>query len=159
VPYDEVLQGGMIGFIGAALKVGHSAIVLATEPHREIVLQRLRKEVDVDAAIRQGTYVSLDAAENPDPVRFSEIVKGSLEAARKVAKAEHLRVAFCGEGAGRLWAEGKLDDAIRLEQFCDELAGTYDIDILCAYPISLHDQKCEHALQRICEGHSTVYSY
>jgi hypothetical protein len=88
----------MIGFIGAALKVGHSAIVLATEPHREIVLQRLRKEVDVDAAIRQGTYVSLDAAENPDPVRFSEIVKGSLEAARKVAKAEHPRVAFCGEG-------------------------------------------------------------
>jgi FixJ family two-component response regulator len=68
---DEVLLRGMTGFIGAALKIGHSAIVLATEPHREILLQRLRKEVDEDAAIRQGTYVSLDSAENPDPVRFS----------------------------------------------------------------------------------------
>jgi hypothetical protein len=67
---DEVLLRGLTRFMGAALKVGHSAIVLATEPHREILLQRLRKEVNVDTAIRQGTYVSLDAAENPDPFDF-----------------------------------------------------------------------------------------
>ena len=50
------------------MKAGNPAIVLATESHQESLLHRLKEEgVDVEAAIQQGTYISLDAAKAPDP--------------------------------------------------------------------------------------------
>ena len=47
------------------------------------------------APFERGTYLSLDADEAPDPVRFLEAVNGVREAAAKAGKA-HPRVAFCG---------------------------------------------------------------
>ena len=124
--------------------------------------------MDVDGAIQQGTYISLDAADTlstimvnglPDPVRFVEGVSGLIEAASKAAKAEHPRVLLCGERAGLLWAEGKTDAAIRLEQLCNDLAKAHEADILCAYPLSsFHGEEDERAFQSICAEHSAVYS-
>jgi hypothetical protein len=125
--------------------------------------------VDVNGAIQQGTHVSLDAAGmlstimvngSPDPARFFEGVSGLIEAASKAAKLEHLRVAFCGERVGLLWAEGKTDAAIRLEQLCNDLAKTHEVDILCAYPLSsFHGAEDEHVFRNICSQHSDVYSH
>src|SRR5882672_5458976 len=54
-------------------------------------------------------------------------------------------VAFCGERVGLLWAEGKTDAAIRLEQLCSDLAKIHEVDILCAYPLSsIHGEEDEH---------------
>ena len=75
------------------------------------------------------------------------------------AKAKYPRVAFCGECIGRLWAEGKRDAAIRLEQGCNELAKTHAVDLLCAYPFrGVHGEEDELALQRIYAEHSAVLS-
>ena len=61
---DSVLLDRVTRFLAAALKAGNAAIVLATKSHRDILLQRLKAEgVDTDAALQQGTYVSLDAAD------------------------------------------------------------------------------------------------
>jgi FixJ family two-component response regulator len=166
---DEVFLDSFTRFIAAALKAGHAAIVVATKPHRIGLLQRLKAErVDVDGAIQQGTYVSLDADESlstimvnglPDPVRFFEGLNGLIEAASKTATAEHPRVAFCGERVGLLWAEGKTDAAIRLEQLCNDLFKTHEVDILHAYPLSsIHGKEDEHGFQRICAEHSAVHS-
>jgi hypothetical protein len=67
-------------------------------------------------------------------------------------------VAICGEAVALLWAEGKTEAAIRLEQLGNDLARTYNVDILCAYPFSLHIQKDQHAFKTICAEHSAVYS-
>lgn len=134
---DEILVNGFAHFVGSALNAGNPAIVLATESHRESLLQRLNEHgVEVDAAIQKGTYISLDAAEDLDPERFVEIVRTVIEAASKGRKTRHPRIAFCGERAGRLWAHGKREAAIQLERFCDDLITNYDIDILCGYPFS-----------------------
>lgn len=166
---DAVFLDGFTRCIAAALKAGNGAIVVATKSHRDSLLQRLKAEcVDIDGAIQQGTYISLDAADTlstimvnglPDRARFFEGVCGLIEAASKAAKAEHPRVAFCGERVGLLWAEGKTDAAIRLEQLCNDLARTTDVDILCAYPLSsIHSKEDEQGFQRICAEHSAVYS-
>jgi hypothetical protein len=148
---------GLTRFIAAALNAGNAAIVLATGSHRDSLLQRLHTQgVDIDAAIQRGTYISLDADETPDPVRFFEAVRGLSEAASRAGKI-HPRVAVCGERAGRLWAEGKMDEAVRLEQLCDELAKSHDVDILCAYP-SPHGQQDDHVFKSICAEHTAVYS-
>jgi CheY-like chemotaxis protein len=101
---DAVFLDSFTRFIAAALSAGNSAIVIATESHRDGLLQRLKAErVDVDGALQQGTYVPVDANESlstimvnglPDPARFFERLNGVIEAASKAATAEHPRVPF-----------------------------------------------------------------
>jgi DNA-binding NarL/FixJ family response regulator len=154
---DEVLLDSLTHFIATALNAGNAAIVWATDAHRDSLLQRLRaQEVHIDAAIQRGTYISSDAAEPPDPVRMLAVIRGLSEAATKVGK-ENPRVAVCGERAGRLWAEGKTDVAIQLEQLLNELAKSHDIDILCPYPMP-HVQESDDTLKSICAEHTSMYS-
>ena len=152
---DAAIVAALGRFIAAALNSGNAAIVLVSESHRNDLLDGLRLQgVDVDAAIRHGTYISLDAAVAPDQVRFLEAVRALSEAAPKAGK-NRPRVAVCGERAGRLWAEGKADEAIQLEQFCDSLAKTYEVDILCVYP-SPQGQEEHPSLNTIRAEHSAV---
>jgi hypothetical protein len=156
-------------FIAAALKAGNAVIVVATKSHRDNLLLRLRVECEeIDRAIQQGACISLDAADTlstimvndlPDPVRFFEGFSGLIESASNAAKAEHPRVAFCGEGVGLLWAEGKTGAAIRIEQLANDLAKTRELDILCAYPLGkIHGWEDEREFQSICAQPSAVYS-
>jgi hypothetical protein len=95
----------------------------------------------------------------PDPVQFFEGIGGLIEAASKASKAEYPRVFFCGERVGLLWAEGKTDAAIRLEQLCNDLVKSNEVDILCAYPLSsFHGEEDGRLLQSICAEHSAAYS-
>lgn len=166
---DGTFLDGFTRFIAAALKAGSAAIVIATKLHRESLLQRLKAEsVDVDGAIQQGMYISLDAADTlntimvdglPDPILFFEGITGLIEAASKAAKGEYPRVAFCGERVGLLWVEGRTDAAIRLEQLCNDLTRTHDVDILCAYPLSsFRGEEDGHDFRNICSKHSAVHS-
>jgi CheY-like chemotaxis protein len=168
-PDDGVLLERVTHFIVNAVNAGNPAIVVATESHRNNLVQRLKaKGVDVHAAIQRGAYSSLDAADTlstfmindwPDPVRFFEAFGKSIEAASKVATTEHPRVAIFGEGVALLCAEGKRDAAIRIEQLSNELAREHDVDILCAYPFSSFcDEEDEQAFKTICAEHSAVYS-
>jgi len=138
---DASLLDSFTCFIEAALKAGNAVIVVATDSHRNNLFQRLKLHgVDVFAAIEKGSYIPLDVAETlstfmvndmPDPVRFSKVVGDLIAAAAKVAKGERPRVAACGECAPLLWAQGKAEAAILLEQLWDKIARTDDVDILC----------------------------
>lgn len=143
--------------------------MIATESHRIGLVQRLKAQgVDVDAAFQQGVYVSLDAADTlskfvgddwPDSARFLKAFTSLVEAVSKEAKVQHSRVAIFREGVALLWARGKRDAAIRIEQLSNDLAKALDVDILCAYPISgFHgEEEDKQAFQTICAEHSAVY--
>jgi DNA-binding NarL/FixJ family response regulator len=166
---DTVFLDGFALFIAAALNAGNAAIVLVTKSHRDSLLQRLKAEsVHVDGAIQQGTLILLDVADTLatllvdgllDPVRVFEGFSGLIQTASKAATAEHPRVVICCECKGSLWAEGKTDAAILLEQGCNELAKTHEVDMLCAYPLSaFHGDEDELVLQSIYAEHSGVHS-
>lgn len=157
------------GYLGAALKAGNAAVFVGTPPHRSSLLERLHRESpDTRAAIRQGRYLGLDAAEfladvmakgMPDPTWFQKVASDLITAAAKGPKGEHLRVAASGECAPLLWAEGKPDAAIRLEQLWNEISRTFDVDILCGYPsASFRSDEDGHIFRRICGVHSAVHS-
>ena len=143
---DAILLVNVTRFIAAALRAGNAAIVLATKSHRDSLLQRLKAEgVDTDAALQQGSYISLDATDAlsaimvnglPDPVRFFERIGGFIEAAASAAKSEEPRVVMFGGAVALLHAEGKVDAAIRFEQLGNDLPKTHKVDILCAYSLS-----------------------
>jgi DNA-binding NarL/FixJ family response regulator len=165
---DAVFLDTFARFIAVALKAGDAAIAVVSESHQDGLVLRLKTlGVDVDAATQQGTYIQLDAADTlsafmvndmPDAARFFEGFSTSIQSASKAAKARHPRVAICGEGVALLWAEGKREAAIRVEQLSSDLAKTHKVDILCAYPFSLHIQEDEDAFRTICAEHSAVYS-
>jgi MEDS: MEthanogen/methylotroph, DcmR Sensory domain len=165
---DAVLLESFARFIAIALGAGDAAIVVITESHRDGLTLRLKTlGLDVDAATRQGTYIQLDVAKTlstfivndvPDSARFFEVTSGLIDAAAKAGKQKHSRVVACGECAPSLWAEGKADAAIRVEQLWDEVGKTFAVDILCGYPLSsFHGKEDEHVFQSICAAHSTVY--
>lgn len=165
---DYSLLDGLTQFIGAALRIGNSAIVVATESHREGLLPRLHAfGLDVAAAIEQGRYIALDAAETvsafmvndlPDPPRFLEAADNLIKVAGDAAKGEHPRVAICGECDPPLWTLGNGDAAIRLEHLWNKITNTYNVDVLCTYPLrSLQEMRYSDMFQRICAEHSAVH--
>ena len=166
---DTVFLDTFARFIAVALKAGDAAIVLATKSHRDSLLLRLKAEgMDTDGAVQQGTYVPLDAADVLsnvmvdgllDPVRYFGGLGGLIESAVKAARSEQPRVVVCGEGVALLHAAGAADAAIRIEQVCNDLSKTYEIDVLCAYPLNgFHGEENEHDFQSICAEHSAVHS-
>ncbi len=151
----------------AVLDVGNAVILLATEPHRTAIVQQLRRNsVDVDAVLKQGRYIPLDAgeiltqimvADFPDPERCATLADDVITKAAKSTKGKHSRVAICGECAPTLLAEGNTEAAIRLEHLWHEITRRYNADTLCGYLWSaVPPQQSSSAFERICAEHSAV---
>jgi DNA-binding NarL/FixJ family response regulator len=166
---DERFLDGFTQFIGAALNAGSAVIVIATQSHRDSLLLRFDAHgLDIAAAIEQGRYITLDAAQTaatvmvndlPDRSKFLEVTGGLFAKAAMAAKVKPVRVAVCGECAPLLWAQGKAEAAIQLERLWDEIAITHGLDVLCAYPLdSFQGRMGSRTFERICAEHSAVYS-
>jgi len=167
---DAVFLDTFARFIAVALKSGDAVVAVITDSHRDGLALRLKSQgLDVDAATQQGRYIQLDVAKTllkftvndmPDSARFFEVVAGLIEAAAKGATTgQHPRIVACGECSPLLWAKGKADAAIRLEQLWDEVGKIFGVDILCGYALSsFHGEEDEHVFRSICAAHSAVYS-
>jgi DNA-binding NarL/FixJ family response regulator len=145
------LMDALVGFVADALKLGNAALVRAAKSRQNSLHEELRaRGIHIDAAIQRGTYAFFDVEE---PARIPDAIKLLSEAAAKAGKRRP-RVAVWSERTGRLWAEGKTDDAIQLEQRANELAVHHDIDILCPYPSSHEDHP---AFERVHAEHSAAF--
>src|SRR5260370_7679084 len=93
----------------------------------------------------------------PDAGGFwREIWNGITQRAGAVP-GKHLGVAAFGEMVSLLWAEGKPDAAIRLEQLWNELGRTHSFHLHCAYPLDFFPQEPDRqAVRQICAEHSQV---
>src|SRR5205814_10487265 len=131
---DEFLVDAISRFVGVSLGAGDAAIVLATKTHREGIARKLKERgLDVASSELKGRYFALDAAETlslfmldgiPDVVRFRAVIGGVLEQA-KAAVGDGARATVFGEMVALLWAAGKRDAAIRLEELWNDLAQTH----------------------------------
>jgi hypothetical protein len=166
---DAAFLDGFTRFIEAALKIGNAVVVIVSAPHRNSLYERLRAGgLDIGAAIDQGRYISLDPAETlspfmvndmPDPNRFFKVAGDLIRDAAKAAKGDHPRVSACGECAPLLLELGKADAAIGLEHLWDEIARTYDADILCGYSLgSFQGGMASQVFEKVCAEHSAVHS-
>jgi hypothetical protein len=116
----------------------------------------------------QSPFILLNAADTlsafvvnslPDPGRFLRFIGGLIEATVRAGKADHPRVVFCGEGVGPLWVGGKVDAGIRVEQLCNDLPITHEVEILGADAMSsFHCEEDGDKFQSICVEHPDVCS-
>src|SRR4029077_9524338 len=96
--HDRFVLDDITRFIGAALRAGNAAIVVATESHRDGLLPRLQAYcLDIGTAIEQGRYIALDAADAlptfmlrgmPDSVLFLGLLGDLIGRAAKATKSE-----------------------------------------------------------------------
>src|SRR5919202_4571335 len=117
-------------FLARGLQTGQSAVVIATQPHRDAFRRTLQsRDVDVDAAERSGRLIFRDADSTlsqfmlggmPDEALFEASVGALIQQQLAVAGEPGLR-AF-GEMVDVLWRNGEREAAIRLEALWHRLA-------------------------------------
>ena len=82
-----------------------------------------------------------------------------ISTAAKAVKGKQARVAIFGEMCHLLWAQGNAEAAIRLELLWNEIAKSYDVDVLCGYPLgSFQAGMGSYILDKLCAAHSAVHS-
>jgi PAS domain S-box-containing protein len=90
----------------------------------------------------------------PDEILFHATIEPALAQAESgLRRKSHPIVAF-GEMVALLWAAGKCDAAIRLEQMWNELAHKHSFSLRCAYPMG--GQLQEDMFRQVCAEHSAV---
>ncbi len=155
------------GFIGSNLAAGGSAVVIATGTTREAVAEKLQSRgFNLVCASEQGRYIALDAAETltkfmrddwPDATLFTQVVGTVLGQSAAAMQGKNRRVSAFGEMVALLWAEGKGEAAIRLEQLWNNLARMFPLALRCAYPMSGFNREAHGDLfLKICQEHSRV---
>ena len=151
------------GFISEGLITGQPAVVIATESHRDGIMQNLvARRIDVAGARHTGDLVFLDAdatlatfmiSEHPDPAAFKRHVGDVIEQALGGRRRTPVRA--YGEMVDLLWKQGRVEAAIRLEILWNELATTHAFSLVCGYSMGNFYKQAEQ-FQRICEQHTHV---
>jgi PAS domain S-box-containing protein len=165
---DHLLIEELASLIGTALVSGESAIVVATEVHRDALAAELKSRgLNISKATAEGRYLAFDARETlaqfivdhmPDERRFCELLGRRIASAKAASKSSEPRTVIFGEMVALLWSEGKQLAAIRLEELWNVLAQKHSFTLRCAYPMSgFHDEKHGEQFAEICARHSAVY--
>jgi PAS domain S-box-containing protein len=164
---DSSLVQELSLLVGTALVSGDAVIVVASETHRNALAQGLRaRGLEVATALAEGRYVPLDSSQTlsrfmvsgmPDPQRFADLIGETITRTKAAAKSDRPRVLIFGEMVALLWADGRHEAAIRLEELWNDLATKHSFSLRCAYPMNGF-RKREHMepFMKICAEHSGV---
>jgi DNA-binding NarL/FixJ family response regulator len=141
---DVAFVASLAPFIANSLKAGNQTIVVATEPHRNILHHYLvENDLGYTEAVREGLYISIDAAEalsafmdssGPNRTRFRSTFSPLIRRSECFAEAKQKKVVVFGEMVAVLCAEGKTRAAIELERLWNELLRSHSFHLRCAYP-------------------------
>jgi hypothetical protein len=164
---DDFLLDSLARFVASALEAAESALVLATQVHRDGLAEQLKmRGIDTDNLVKKGRYATLDAAQTlaqlsvdgkPDVAHFNEFIRSVVVPLKAAAKSTPQRVAVCGEIVATIWAEGKAEAAIQLEHLWNELAAQGCYWLRCYYPIaSFSDPGQNELFIKLCAEHASV---
>lgn len=162
---DSSLIDALLQRFAPGLACGDAAVIIGTADHRQaLALQLEARGIDLDGARESQRYIELDSAATlekllvegwPDAGRFAEVIGGLVGQTQSSNPERHLLL--FGEMVAHLWAEGKHDATLRLEELWNELAGRHAFFLLCGYPLELFSRS-EHSSKffRICGEHTHV---
>jgi hypothetical protein len=161
---DKALIESLARFVGSGLTDGESVIVIATPEHlRELGSNLAEKAADLQAAVEQDRYITLDAeiglatfmVQNwPDDKRFSQFVEHLI----RRAAVDSRRVRVFGEMVALLWARGQAAATVRLEHLWQQFCKTHSFSLYCAYPQAGFTKRSIDSFAEICAAHTQLYS-
>lgn len=160
---DDVFMDALEGFVGAGLREGEAALVIATPEHLEGLETRLRdRGVDLGSARFEQRYLGLPADRIlrdfmvdgwPDEERFHEVVSTLL--ARMQSNGRRVR-AF-GEMVALLWSQGNAAATVRLEHLWNKLCEKERFPLFCAYPKAGFTTDPTSSIRELCAAHTRVF--
>jgi signal transduction histidine kinase len=162
---EHFLAAAVADFLADGISVGQPLVVIATQPHREAFMLRLKSRgLDTEYAARSGYLTMLDAHEMlahfmdgpmPDVTRFNSTIGSVIK--KSLSVSSHSCVRAYGEMVDVLWKDGNTDGAIRLEELWNELAKTHSFSLLCTYAMgNFYKEAHSVDFQRICHNHAHV---
>jgi len=163
---DGFLLDSLTEQIFPTLERDGAAIVVASKLHRDGLKHRLKQRgFNVNNAVHEGRFIQLDAADTLERISrngrvshslFREVIGGLVKLAQRENGHTRQVVAF-GEMVALLWQDGKREEAVRIEQFWNELVEERPFSLICAYPMTCFT-RAEHeaGLHAVCTEHSIV---
>jgi hypothetical protein len=149
-------------FLGEGLLTGHPAIVIATRPHRDGIMDHLRqRHVDWERATRDGDLVLLDAEETLDLFMVDDRPHSDLFEANVGRLVEQtwndrrLVVRAYGEMVDVLWKQKRTQAAMDLEMLWNKLAYRLRFSLLCGYAMGSFFKQSDQ-LDEIAALHTRV---
>lgn len=149
------------GFVGSGLLAGENVIVIATQPHIDLLNQRLQHQgFDLIGLVAEGQYVPLDAVAildlfmvdgKPNRVLFNQHIKTLV----REASSKGRKVRAFGEMVAVLWNEGNYDATVELEMLWHEFHHENSFSLYCAYPKASMPLSTTH-LDAICHSHTMI---
>jgi PAS domain S-box-containing protein len=162
---DDFLCERVASFLSDGVRQGEPICIIATDDHRRIFSEQLQSSgIDVEAALRAGRLVILDARETlsrfmvekmPDWNKFKATIGSTIEALAGGSGAARVRI--YGEMVDVLWRDGNPQAAIHLEELWNDLGNSCSFSLLCAYRMGNFSKEADGAhFQHICRTHSLV---
>ncbi|HUS24172.1 MAG TPA: response regulator [Candidatus Binatia bacterium] len=160
--YDDgpSLVSQIVDFLQEGFRARASAIVIATAEHRAELTRALAGR---PAAGWAGRVRMLDAADTlaeicvdgvPDAQRFEAVIGGAIAQASQGGRP----VRAFGEMVALLWADGRRDAAMRLEQMWNDLATRHPFALLCAYRLDAFQcTEDREDFRRVCDLHTHIH--
>lgn len=143
-PDERHLVQNVCRYLADGLLMEEGIVAVATPKHRAAFMRGLREMgVDVEAAQAEDRAFFFDAGETLaelapygvlDTSRFHAIIGGVAH--RAGAGGQRPVRAYC-ETVGLLWLDGKIDEAIRLEELWNQFLKTANVTLLCGYAIDV----------------------
>jgi MEDS: MEthanogen/methylotroph, DcmR Sensory domain len=140
---DEVfLSEAVASFVKVGLQVNDTLIIIATPSHCRDVCNLLTPDELANSKIMffdaASLLTNIMVDDCPNEYRFTEIIGNLIQKA-----GQRGRVRVFGEMVSLLWAEGKYQAALRLEELWDEFQTKQPVFRMCAHPHSALTSK-EH---------------
>ena len=161
---DSDMISRLAAIVCSNLRLGDSALIMATPEHRAELIEHLEEAgINVRARVREGRYTMLDAREGlsmfmrhgrPDRELFSRSIVGTLEAIRSSAAPARRNLAVFGEMVALLWGDGLKDAALELESLWNSALQDSAFHLHCAYPRAVFG--CHAEVSDVCGAHSHV---
>ena len=164
---DGFLLDSLARFVSTSLEAAGSALVIATQVHRDGLVERLAaRGLDTDRWAKKGRFVTVDASlalaqllvdGKVESTRFDEFIREVVLPLKTAAESRPQRVAVWGEAVAMLWADGKAEAAIELEHLWNKLAMEGCYRFRCCYPIaSFSDPGQNELFMKLCAEHANV---
>lgn len=160
---DAYLIAKLAEYLVAGFERGETGLVIATPEHRQALTRTLNEQGHKPESLElKGKLILLDARETldrlmrddfPDEDLFLDVIPGILEN----SGSPHHPVRAYGEMVALLWAEGKENAAVRLEELWEGILGGESNSLLCAYPIrGMSGSSNLRPFRDICARHTHV---
>lgn len=160
---EDELVSAVVPYLADGLDADETVLVIASEPHRRAVEQRVAEAgTDLAAAIAAGAYAAVDAVSVLDYMRDDgdgAISAEEFDAAigalvrRRLADGRPLRVYT--EIVALLWDRGETRPAIALEELWNGLRDRDPFMLFCGYPGPAAPTEPE-VMWEVCRAHSCV---